>query len=156
MSSSARSDKVINCVPTFGMYQFSTEVCGGKVTVVPRDASHAVNIAGVKEAIDNRTKVIFIASPNNPTGNTTPEQDVLALVETGIMVVVDEACRTCSAAAEIVSLVAEDEVTYARLKSAPQRVCGLDVPIPYSPPMEQYVIPGRERITEAVDKVLHG
>jgi len=84
-------DEVINCVPTFGMYQFSTEVCGGKVTVVPRDKSHAVDITGVKKAIDERTKVIFIASPNNPTGNTTPERDILSLVETGIMVVVDEA-----------------------------------------------------------------
>jgi len=84
-------DKVINCVPTFGMYSFSTEVCGGKVVSVPRNKSYAVDIAGVKEAMDEKTKVIFIASPNNPTGNTTSERDIMALVETGVVVVVDEA-----------------------------------------------------------------
>ena len=84
-------DRVINCVPTFGMYSFSTEVCGGKVVSVPRGRSYAIDIAGVKEAMDEKTKVVFIASPNNPTGNTTPERDILALVETGIVVVVDEA-----------------------------------------------------------------
>ncbi len=84
-------DKVINCVPTFGMYPFSTEVCGGKVVNVSRNEGFAVDIAKVKAAIDKSTKVIFIASPNNPSGDTTPEQDILELVKTGIVVVVDEA-----------------------------------------------------------------
>jgi histidinol-phosphate aminotransferase len=84
-------DEVINCVPTFGMYPFSTEVCGGKVVSVPRDKSYAIDIAKVKEVVGEKTKVIFIASPNNPTGNITPERDILKLVETGRVVVVDEA-----------------------------------------------------------------
>jgi pyruvate/2-oxoglutarate/acetoin dehydrogenase E1 component len=69
---------------------------------------------------------------------------------TGRLVVVDEACRTCSAASEIISLVVENADTYSLLKAAPQRVCGLDVPIPYSPPMESFVIPDRRKIREAV------
>jgi histidinol-phosphate aminotransferase len=84
-------DKVINCVPTFGMYPFSTEVCGGRIVNVSRDENFAIDLARVKAAVDEKTKVIFIASPNNPTGNITPQQDILALVETGIVVVVDEA-----------------------------------------------------------------
>ncbi len=84
-------DKVINCVPTFGMYPFSTAVCGGRTVAVPRDDSYAVDVAGVKAAIDERTKVIFIASPNNPTGNVTPPNAILELVDTGVIVVVDEA-----------------------------------------------------------------
>ena len=84
-------DKVINCVPTFGMYPFSTAVCGGKTVTVPRNAKYEVDIEGVKAAIDSRTKVIFIASPNNPTGNATSQKDILKLVETGIIVVMDEA-----------------------------------------------------------------
>ena len=84
-------DEVINCVPTFGMYPFCTEVCGGKVVSVPRDKSYAIDIARVKEAIDEKTKIIFVASPNNPTGNLTPERDIRKLVETGRVVVVDEA-----------------------------------------------------------------
>ena len=84
-------DKVINCGPTFGMYPFSTAVCGGMTVSVPRDSAYAVDVAAVKAAIDERTKVIFIASPNNPSGNTTPESALLELVDTGAVVVVDEA-----------------------------------------------------------------
>ncbi len=84
-------DRVINCIPTFGMYPFCTEICGGKVIDVPRDKSYAIDIAGIKEAVNEKTKVIFIASPNNPTGNITTQRDILELVKLGRVVVVDEA-----------------------------------------------------------------
>jgi len=73
---------------------------------------------------------------------------------TGRLVVVDEACRTCGAAAEVLSLIVEDDRVFSRLKSSPKRVCGLDVPIPYSPVMEQYVIPDKTKIMAAVKAVI--
>lgn len=73
-----------------------------------------------------------------------------SVAKTGRLVVVDEACQTCGAAAEITSLVVEDDKTFSCLKSAPKRVCGLDVPIPYSPPLEQYVLPNKEKIAAAI------
>jgi len=74
------------------MYPFSAEVCGGRVIEVPRkDEDFALDIAGVKRALDKRTKVIFIASPNNPTGNIIEEQELMELVDTGRVVVIDEA-----------------------------------------------------------------
>ena len=84
-------DRVINCVPTFGMYHFSTEVCGGQVVNIPRDSSFAIDIDEIKKAINKRTKIIFVASPNNPTGNTILQQEILELVETGLVIVIDEA-----------------------------------------------------------------
>jgi histidinol-phosphate aminotransferase len=84
-------DKVINCVPTFGMYPFSTAVCGGVTVSVPRSDTYKVDITGVKSAIDDRAKVIFIASPNNPTGNVIPESDLMELIDTGVVLVIDEA-----------------------------------------------------------------
>jgi len=84
-------DEVINCPPTFGMYPFSTDVCGGRVVDVPRAEDFALNIVGIKKALTRRTKVIFVASPNNPTGNTTTEKEIVELVNTGRVVVVDEA-----------------------------------------------------------------
>ena len=84
-------DEVINCSPTFGMYPFSTEVCGGKVVDVPRDEEFAIDIAGIKKTLNEKTKVIFVASPNNPTGNIITEQEVMELVDTKRVVVVDEA-----------------------------------------------------------------
>ena len=84
-------DRVINCPPTFGMYPFCTGVCGGKVIEVPRKEDFALDIPGIKKALDKKTKVIFIASPNNPTGNVAAEEELLELVDTGRVVVVDEA-----------------------------------------------------------------
>jgi len=84
-------DEVINCPPTFGMYPFSTEVCGGKVVDVPRDEGFAIDLAGIKSTLDKRTKVISVASPNNPTGNIITEQEIMELVNTRKIVMVDEA-----------------------------------------------------------------
>lgn len=85
-------DKIVNCSPTFGMYPFSTEICGGMIIDVPRrDEDFALDIMGIKGALDGRTKVIFIASPNNPTGNVIEEQELMELVDTGRIVVIDEA-----------------------------------------------------------------
>jgi pyruvate/2-oxoglutarate/acetoin dehydrogenase E1 component len=77
-----------------------------------------------------------------------------SVARTGRLVVVDEACQTCGAAAEILSLVVEDEDTFRRLKAPTRRVCGLDIPVPFSPPMEKYAIPDKQRIIEAVNQVM--
>ena len=84
-------DEVINCSPTFGMYPFSTDVCGGRVVDVPRSEDFALDMDGIKKAMNEKTKVIFIASPNNPTGNAITKQEIMGLIDTGKMVVVDEA-----------------------------------------------------------------
>jgi histidinol-phosphate aminotransferase len=84
-------DEVINCPPTFGMYPFSTDVCGGRVIDVPRTEDFTLDMAGIKKALTGNAKVIFIASPNNPTGDTATEKQVMELVGTGKIVVVDEA-----------------------------------------------------------------
>jgi len=86
-----RGDEVINCVPTFGMFRFSTELCGGTIIEVPRDDNFAVDVAAVKAAIGKKTKIIFLVNPNNPTGNITPRSDLLEILDTGVPVVVDEA-----------------------------------------------------------------
>jgi len=84
-------DEVINCVPTFGIYSFSTELCGGRIVEVPRTQDFAVDVEAVKAAISEKTKVICLASPNNPSGTAMAREDVLALVETGVPVLADEA-----------------------------------------------------------------
>ena len=84
-------DEVIVCVPTFDLYRFSTEICGGKVINVNRDDNFTVIVKGIKAAISPKTKLIFMATPNNPTGNTVPHKDILEIIETGVPVVIDEA-----------------------------------------------------------------
>ena len=84
-------DEVINCDPTFDVYRFSTEICGGILINVPRDDNFDVDVKAVKAAISNKTKLIFLANPNSPTGNSIPRQDIMEIVDTGIPVMVDEA-----------------------------------------------------------------
>jgi histidinol-phosphate aminotransferase len=84
-------DEVINCPPTFGMYPFSTDVCGGRVVDVPRIKDFTLDMVGMKKALTRKTKVIFVASPNNPTGDTATAKQIMELVRTGKVVVVDEA-----------------------------------------------------------------
>jgi acetoin:2,6-dichlorophenolindophenol oxidoreductase subunit beta len=75
--------------------------------------------------------------------------------KTGRLVVVDEACQTCGAAAEIISLVTADKTAFRSLKSAPARVCGKDVPIPFSPPMEKFALPDKDKIVAAVREAMN-
>jgi pyruvate/2-oxoglutarate/acetoin dehydrogenase E1 component len=74
--------------------------------------------------------------------------------KTGRLVVVDEACQTCGAAAEVIALVTSDGSAFEKLKSAPARVCGLDIPVPFSPPMEKFAIPDKGKIIAAVKSVM--
>ena len=76
--------------------------------------------------------------------------------KTGRLVVVDEACQTCGVAAEIIALAASDNDIFSRLKAAPARVCGLDIPIPFSPPMEKFAIPDKAKIKDAIRGVMKG
>jgi acetoin:2,6-dichlorophenolindophenol oxidoreductase subunit beta len=73
-----------------------------------------------------------------------------SVAKTGKLLVVDEACPTCGAASEIISQVVEDKATFRKLKAQPVRVCGLNVPIPFSPPMEQYALPNKQKIIDAI------
>jgi len=84
-------DEVINCVPTFDIFRFSTEMCNGKLVEVPRDENYFVDVSAVKRAISKKTKIIVLANPNNPTGTPTPQKDILEIVDTGVPVLADEA-----------------------------------------------------------------
>jgi histidinol-phosphate aminotransferase len=84
-------DEVINCVPTFDIYRFSTEICGGKVISLKRDENFAIDVKKVKAAVNSKTRLICLATPNNPTGNIMPQKDILGILSTGVPVIVDEA-----------------------------------------------------------------
>ena len=84
-------DKVLSCIPTFGMYKFLTDVAGGQLIELQRTPDYGIDLDAIKAATDERTKLIFLASPNNPTGNSVPREKVIALLEMGLYVVIDEA-----------------------------------------------------------------
>ncbi len=92
-------DGVINCPPTFGMYEFDASLQGGRVITVPRcddfrvdvDAIEAVVRKAVRGAADVRLKLLFLTSPNNPDGSLLPESALRRLLRLPIVVVLDEA-----------------------------------------------------------------
>lgn len=84
-------DEVINLPPTFAMFRFFTQLNGAVSVEVARDANFAVKVEDVKAAITAKTKLIFLATPNNPTGTLTPERDIKSILDTGLPVLVDEA-----------------------------------------------------------------
>lgn len=83
-------DGVIDCPPTFGMYPFSTEITGGRVMPVPRLESFALDIDAI-EKLAPSARLIFLASPNNPTGNRVTDEELRRILATGLLVVLDEA-----------------------------------------------------------------
>jgi histidinol-phosphate aminotransferase len=87
-------DEVIQMTPCFGIYKLRGMILGAKMVSVPmiyRDKYLHFNPDGVLNAITDKTKVIAIANPNNPTGNFMDTKDFIRIAETGIPLVVDEA-----------------------------------------------------------------
>ena len=85
-------DNVILVPPTYGMYSVSANINDVAIRNVPLTEEFQLNLDGIAEAIDKNTKLIFICSPNNPTGNSIDRTDVETLLANfdGV-VVVDEA-----------------------------------------------------------------
>jgi pyruvate/2-oxoglutarate/acetoin dehydrogenase E1 component len=107
-------------------------------------AAEALQQEGISvEVIDPRTLV--------PMDAATIRASVQ---KTGRLVVADEAGPTAGASAEIATLVTEDRTTFARLKAPVKRVCALQVPIPYSPALENQVFPDRKKIAAGVKEVM--
>ena len=89
-------DNVVICPPTFGMYAVAARIQGAAVREVAllRESGFALDTMGVLQACDTNTKIVFLCSPNNPTGNAMApagiEQLLVALSDRAL-VVVDEA-----------------------------------------------------------------
>jgi histidinol-phosphate aminotransferase len=83
-------DTTVIAVPTFGMYSFATQVWGGRVIEVLRRDDFGLDLPALRAA-SKGAKLVFLASPNNPTGNPVSREELDALLSTGALVVVDEA-----------------------------------------------------------------
>jgi len=84
-------DEIINCIPTFAMFQFFIKLNRGIEVAVKRDENFNIDVDNMKKAITNKTKLILLATPNNPTGTITPREEILKILDTGLPVLIDEA-----------------------------------------------------------------
>lgn len=84
-------DRVLSFTPTFAYYPTVAGTCAAEFVGVPRRDDWTVDVEASLAAVDDRTKLVIVASPNNPTGTLTPVEDVRRLLSTGRLVIVDEA-----------------------------------------------------------------
>jgi histidinol-phosphate aminotransferase len=84
-------DEVIDFTPSFAMYPIYANLMDARMVEVPRDADFRLDPEAGLRAVTDRTKLIFVANPNNPTGTATPREAILRLLDSGRIVVADEA-----------------------------------------------------------------
>lgn len=84
-------DEALICPPTFALYKMYARLSGAKVVGVNRKADFSLNLESIRAAITDRTKIIYIDSPGNPSGVTTGEGIIRELLSENIVVIVDEA-----------------------------------------------------------------
>jgi len=87
-----KGDEFIVPTPTFAYYELPARACGGKPIFVRRNQDFSLDPEKILEAESSQTKIIFICSPNNPSGNLLPESSLRTILKnTRALVFVDEA-----------------------------------------------------------------
>jgi len=133
----------------FGVADVKRE--GGDVTIVATlymvhkalAAAETLSKQGIDaEVIDPRTLVPL-----------DKQAIVDSVKKTGRIAIVTEDCKTAGVSAEIAAMVAEEALDY--LDAPIKRIAELDTPIPFSPPLEQFVIPDEKRIIKAVKEIVY-
>jgi len=90
----APGEEVIQHTPCFGIYKLRCNILGGKLVSVPmlyKDKQLLYDPDSILKAVTDKTKIIVIANPNNPTGNFMEAEAFVRIAETGIPFIVDEA-----------------------------------------------------------------
>jgi histidinol-phosphate aminotransferase len=85
-----QGEALLNFPPTFGMYTFLADTLGQRFVNVQRRPDHSLDLEAALSAAAE-CKLIFVVSPNNPTGTPLSRDELDALLGTGLPVVVDEA-----------------------------------------------------------------
>ena len=103
-----RVDNVVAIAPSYGMYKVAAAINDVELREVQLGEEYSLPVEDILAATDKNTKVVFLCSPNNPTGNSFPREDILRLVdEFKGMVVVDEAYIDFAEAESLKSEIAE-------------------------------------------------
>jgi len=73
-------DEIVMARPSFLIYDIATRVAGGRVKAVPMKDFH-YDLDGMAKAVGPKTKIVFIANPDNPAGTYIPERDLLGFLK---------------------------------------------------------------------------
>ena len=121
-------DEVIISEPTFGMYRPLFTLVGATVTDVPLDAAFDLDVEAVLAAVGERTKIVVICSPNNPTGNPLDSARVEAICrDAPCLVAIDEAYAEFAGSDHLALYERYDNVTLLRTMSKWAGLAGMRV-----------------------------
>ena len=84
-------ENIVTPSPTFGMYAVAAGLNAGEAITVERDEEFEIDVENMRLAVTPKTKGFFIPSPDNPTGVITTEAQIRGLLDTGLLVAMDEA-----------------------------------------------------------------
>ena len=85
-------DTIVNCPPTFGMYPFAAALNSAKLVNIARRPDFSLDVKAIEQAVlQNRAKLLFVCSPNNPDGSLVGDRVLRRLLALPILVVLDEA-----------------------------------------------------------------
>ncbi len=85
-------DNVIICPPTYGMYEVSAAINDVEIRKASLTAGFQLDVESIESLVDTHTKIIWVCSPNNPTGNSIQYDDIALLLNNFEgLVVIDEA-----------------------------------------------------------------
>ena len=99
-------DEVVISVPTYAFFESQTRLYGGEPLLIPMTEDFRFDVPAIVAAVNERTKVIFLCSPNNPTGNSWTVDELETVLAAGVPTVVDQAYLECGDAPSFASLVA--------------------------------------------------
>jgi histidinol-phosphate aminotransferase len=118
-------DMVVNCPPTFGMYGFLGGIYNANLVSVPRNEDFTLDIRSVEAALGRGAKLLYLASPNNPTGNLLPREQLDRLLDYPTVVVVDEAYAEFAGESAVGLVDGRDNLIVARTFSKWAGLAGL-------------------------------
>lgn len=98
-------DRAVIQVPTYAYFETQVRLQGGTAVLVALRPDHGFDVDAMLAAIDDRTKLLMLCSPNNPTGNSISRADLERLLAPGLPVVVDQAYVECGYAEAFAPLV---------------------------------------------------
>lgn len=132
-------DAIINCPPTFGMYSFDAGLAGATVVEAWRNPDYTLNLDAIErlvqtpepskvvpEGLPPKPKILFLTSPNNPSGNWLSDAELRRLLQLPVLVVLDEAYVEFADYASRASWVLErDNLVILRTFSKAAGIAGL-------------------------------
>jgi histidinol-phosphate aminotransferase len=128
-------DESVIPLPAFSYYEIVTRFCGATPVFCPRRDDFSLDVDALLERVTGRTRFVFVTSPNNPTGNVTPLEDIEAIADAieGI-VFVDEAYIDFADAESAIRLARElDNVVVGRTMSKAWGLAGLRIGYAFIP-----------------------